>query len=65
MYSRHPHLTHSDDSLLREEVVSLIQTVQDACAMAEELHKPVTFSLTLVSPEARGSDTGRTQVHLQ
>ena len=30
--------------------------------MAEEMQKPVAFSMMLVSPEARGLDHGRTEV---
>jgi len=53
----------TDDKHLQDEVMNLMPMVQSVNAMAEEMDKPVEFSMLLVSPEARGLDTGRTEVH--
>ena len=43
-----------EDTLLQEEVMSVMQLVQDVNAMAEDMEKPVEYSIELLSPEARG-----------
>ena len=53
----------TEDSLLQEEVMTIMQLVQDVNAMADDMNKPVDFSVLLVSAEARGLDSGRTEVH--
>ena len=52
----------SEDRLLQDEVISVLPIVQSVNAMAKELDKPVSFDMLLVSPEARGLDSGRTEV---
>ena len=42
--------------------MSVHQMVQDVNAMAEDMDKPVKFSVMLVSAEARGLDKGSTEV---
>lgn len=54
----------SEDKLLQSEVISVLPLVQNVNAMADEMQKPVAFSMMLVSPEARGLDHGRTEVSL-
>jgi len=54
----------SEDKLLQTEVISVLPLVQNVNAMADEMQKPVAFSMMLVSPEARGLDHGRTEVSL-
>ena len=49
--------------MLQTEVMSLMQLVQDVNAMAEDLFKPIQFNIILVSPEARGLESGRTEVY--
>jgi len=51
-----------EDKLLQDEVINILPLVQNVNAMAEEMQKPVAFSMKLVSPEARGLDHGRTEV---
>jgi len=51
-----------EDKLLQDEVINILPLVQNVNAMAEEMQKPVAFSMMLVSPEARGLDHGRTEV---
>jgi len=52
----------SEDKLLQDEVINIMPLVQNVNAMAEEMQKPVAFSMLLVSPEARGLERGRTEV---
>ncbi|KAI0215595.1 hypothetical protein LSAT2_032357 [Lamellibrachia satsuma] len=54
-----------EDSLLQEEVMTIMQLVQDVNAMADDMDKPVDFSVLLVSAEARGLDKGRTEVYVK
>ena len=42
-----------------------MQLVMDCNTMAEELEKPVEFKTKLLSAQARGQDTGRTEVKYQ
>jgi len=51
-----------EDKLLQDEIISILPLVQNINAMAEEMKKPVAFSMMLVSPEARGLEHGRTEV---
>ena len=53
---------YTEDGLLQEEVMAVMQLVQDVNAMAEDLDKPAEFAILLVSAEARGLDCGRTEV---
>ena len=55
-------LLSSEDTLLTQEVMSLMQLVQDVNAMAEDLDRHTRFEIMLLSPEARGLETGRTEV---
>jgi len=52
----------SEDKLLQDEIISILPLIQNVNAMAEEMQKPVAFSMMLVSSEARGLDRGRTEV---
>jgi len=64
-YNRFLRLLHAhstEDKLLQDEVINILPLVQNVNAMAEEMQKPVAFSMMLVSPEARGLDHGRTEV---
>lgn len=40
----------------------MLPMVSEATAMAEELKKGVKFEITLVSPQARGEKSGKTEV---
>ena len=40
-----------------------MQLVMDCNTMAEELEKPVEFKTKLLSAQARGQETGRTEVY--
>ncbi len=42
--------------------MSIMQSVQDVNAMAEEMNKDADFSIVLLSTEARGLTSGRTEV---
>ena len=53
----------TDDSVLQEEVLSIMQLVNSINAMAEELGRPVHLTTMLVSAEARGLERGRTEVN--
>lgn len=55
-------LNVSDDALLQEDLIQMLPMVAEAKAMAEELQKGVTFEINLVSPQARGQKTGKTEV---
>ncbi|XP_069105023.1 kinesin-like protein KIF28P isoform X2 [Argopecten irradians] len=50
------------DMILQEEVVQMLQLVNEANAMSEELDKKVKFEVALMSPQARGLKDGRTAV---
>ena len=52
----------TEDSVLQEEIMSIMQLVQDANAMAEEMNKDSIFSIVTVSAEARGLTSGGTEV---
>jgi len=39
----------------------MLQLVQDVNAMAEDLGKPVAFSIQLVAPDVWGADSGNTE----
>ncbi|XP_033759938.1 kinesin-like protein KIF28P isoform X2 [Pecten maximus] len=52
----------AEDMILQEEVVQMLQLVNEANAMSEELEKKVKFEVALVSPQARGLKDGRTAV---
>jgi len=56
------YYNYVEDQLLQDEVINILPLVQNVNAMAVEMHKPVMFSMMLVSPEARGLDHGRTEV---
>jgi len=58
------HVHSSEDKLLQDEIINILPLVQNVNAMAEEMQKPVAFSIMLVSPEARGLEHGRTEVSL-
>ena len=51
--------------LLQEDLIQVLPMVAEANAMAEELNKGVKFEITLVSPQARGLQNGRTEVSIQ
>jgi len=57
------HVHSLEDKLLQDEIINILPLVQNVNAMAEEMQKPVAFSIMLVSPEARGLEHGRTEVH--
>ncbi|XP_021365706.1 kinesin-like protein KIF28P isoform X2 [Mizuhopecten yessoensis] len=52
----------AEDMILQEEVVQMLQLVNEANAMSEELDKKVKFEVALISPQARGIKDGRTVV---
>lgn len=54
--------TSKDDLLLQEDLIQMLPMVSEATAMAEELKKGVKFEITLVSPQARGQKSGKTEV---
>ena len=48
--------------MLLEDVLTILQLVQDVNAMANDMSKPVDFSVRLLSAKQRGLDGGRTEV---
>ncbi len=50
------------DKILEEEVARIMQLVIDCNAMAEDLEKAVEFSTKLLSAQALGLESGRTEV---
>ena len=54
----------SEEVLLQQDVMSMMQIVQDVNAMAEDLNKHITLSIVLVSAEARGLESGRAEVKI-
>ncbi|KAH9524310.1 Kinesin-like protein kif28p [Bulinus truncatus] len=55
----------SEDALLQNDVVDLMPAVENANSISEDLDKKMKFELMIVSPEARGELTGRTQVMIR
>ncbi|CAL1536203.1 unnamed protein product [Lymnaea stagnalis] len=55
----------SDDALLQEDVLDLMPAIDNANSISEDLDKKMKFELMVVSPEARGELTGRTQVMIR
>ena len=55
------YLSLTEDTLLQEEVMSVMQLIQDVNAMAEDMDKAAEFNIELLSPEARGLENGRTE----
>ena len=55
------HLS-ADEIILQEELVSTFPLLSEANAMAEEMEKRVKFELALISPQAQGKTSGRTEV---
>ena len=55
----------TEDSVLQQEVMSLMQLTQDVNAMAEDMDRCSMFEIMLVSAEARGQENGRTEVNTQ
>lgn len=51
-----------DDSLLIREVLDILPIVQNVTAMAKDMKRAAKFSLLLLSSEARGLDSGATEV---
>ena len=52
----------SDDLLLQDDLLRIWPMVAEANAISEELNKKCKFEITLVAPQARGKDEGRTEV---
>ena len=48
--------------LLQEDLMDILPAVNEANAISEELGKNVAFEVVILSPEARGESSGRTEV---
>ncbi|KAH3701132.1 hypothetical protein DPMN_076116 [Dreissena polymorpha] len=51
-----------DESLLQQDLIEIMPGVEEANSISEALGKQRRFDLVIVSPEARGEMTGRTEV---
>ncbi|XP_052091437.1 kinesin-like protein KIF28 [Mytilus californianus] len=51
-----------EDVLLQEDLLEMLPAVEEANAISEELDKKRKFEIMIVSPEARGELSGRTEV---
>lgn len=51
-----------EDVLLQEDLLEMLPAVEEANSISEELDKKRKFDLMIVSPEARGELSGRTEV---
>jgi hypothetical protein len=51
-----------DEALLQEDIMELMPSVEQANSISEDLDKKMKFELMIVSPEARGELTGRSEV---
>ncbi|XP_062578631.1 kinesin-like protein KIF28P isoform X1 [Saccostrea cucullata] len=54
-----------DDALLQEDMLEIMPAVEEANAISQELDKKMKFESMIVSPEARGEQTGRTEVMIK
>ena len=53
-----------EDVLLQEDLLEMLPAVEEANSISEELDKKRKFDIMIVSPEARGELTGRTEVNI-
>jgi hypothetical protein len=51
--------------LLQEDLMEMLPAVDEANAISEELDKRKKFEVMIVSPEARGALTGRSEVFVK
>ncbi|KAI8767400.1 kinesin protein KIF28P [Biomphalaria glabrata] len=54
-----------EEALLQEDVLDLMPAIDNANSISEDLDKKMKFELMIVSPEARGELTGRTEVMIR
>jgi len=54
----------SDEILLQEDLIQIMPMISEANAMSEELDMKMFYEIALISPQARGSNYGRTKVHI-
>lgn len=54
-----------EDALLQEDMLEIMPAVEEANAISQELDKKMKFESMIVSPEARGEQTGRTEVMIK
>ncbi|KAK3106540.1 hypothetical protein FSP39_022244 [Pinctada imbricata] len=51
-----------DDALLQDDLMEMMPAIEEANSISQALDKKMKFELAIVSPEARGELTGRTEV---
>ena len=51
-----------DEAILQQDLIEIMPGVEEANSIGEALDKNRRFDLVIVSPEARGELTGRTEV---
>lgn len=49
--------------LLKEDVLEILPSIEEANSISEEMDKKMTFEAVIVSPEARGVADGRPEVN--
>nr|XP_022323498.1 kinesin-like protein KIF28P isoform X1 [Crassostrea virginica] len=54
-----------EDALLQEDMLEIMPAVEEANAISQELDKKMKFESMVVSPEARGELSGRTEVMIK
>lgn len=54
--------TWLDEALLQAELLEVMPSVEEVNSISEALEKKKRFDLVIVSPEARGELSGRTEV---
>ena len=52
----------TEEKLLMQDLIELLPAVAEANAISDELDENLDFEVILISPEALGELTGRTQV---
>lgn len=55
----------AEDALLQEDMLEIMPAVEEANAISQELDKKMKFESMVVSPEARGELSGRTEVMIK
>ena len=55
----------AEDALLQEDMLEIMPAVEEANAISQELDKKMKFESMIVSPEARGELSGRTEVMIK
>lgn len=54
-----------DELLLQEDIADILPGIEEANSISAELDKKKKFEMVMVSPEARGEVTGRTEIYVR